>query len=42
MVGGGVSGGIQRIDKMGSFSLSGGFTPCPHLRPSSGRQHTVV
>ena len=21
---------------------SGGFTPCRHLRPSSGREHTVV
>ena len=25
-----------------SFSLSGGFTPCRHLRPSSGREHTIV
>ena len=24
------------------FSLSGGFTPCRHLRPSSGREHTIV
>ena len=24
------------------FSLSGGFTPCQHLRPSSGREHTIV
>ena len=23
-------------------SLSGGFTPCRHLRPSSGRENTVV
>ena len=22
--------------------LSGGFTPCRHLRPSSGREHTIV
>ena len=22
--------------------LSGGFTPCWHLRPSSGREHTIV
>ena len=22
--------------------LSGGFTPCRHLRPSSGREHTMV
>ena len=22
--------------------LSGGFTPCQHLRPSSGREHTIV
>ena len=21
---------------------SGGFTPCRHLRPSSGREHTIV
>ena len=25
-----------------SLSLSGGFTPCRHLRPSSGREHTIV
>ena len=25
-----------------SFSLSGGFTPCWHLRPSSGQEHTVI
>ena len=25
-----------------SFGLSGGFTPCRHLRPSSGREHTIV
>ena len=25
-----------------SFSLSGGFTPCRHLRPSSGREQTIV
>ena len=24
------------------FSLSGGFTPSRHLRPSSGREHTIV
>ena len=24
------------------FSLSGSFTPCRHLRPSSGREHTIV
>ena len=24
------------------LSLSGGFTPCRHLRPSSGREHVVV
>ena len=24
------------------FDLSGGFTPCRHLRPSSGREHTIV
>ena len=24
-----------------SLSLSGGFTPCRHLKPSSGREHTV-
>ena len=24
------------------FGLSGGFTPCRHLRPSSGREHTIV
>ena len=24
------------------LSLSGGFTPCRHLRPSSGREHTIV
>ena len=24
------------------FSLSRGFTPCQHLRPSSGREHTIV
>ena len=24
------------------LSLSGGFTPCWHLRPSSGGEHTVV
>ena len=24
------------------FSLSRGFTPCRHLRPSSGREHTIV
>ena len=24
------------------LSLSGDFTPCRHLRPSSGREHTVV
>ena len=23
------------------LSLSGGFTPCRHLRPSSGREHTT-
>ena len=22
--------------------LSGGVTPCRHLRPSSGREHTIV
>ena len=27
---------------MGSLSLSGGFTPCRHLRPSSGREDTVI
>ena len=26
----------------GILSLRGGFTPCRHLRPSSGREHTVV
>ena len=25
-----------------SLSLSGGFTPSRHLRPSSGREHTIV
>ena len=25
-----------------SLSLSGGFTPCRHLRPFSGREHTIV
>ena len=25
-----------------SLSLSGGFTPCRHLRPSSGRDQTIV
>ena len=24
------------------FGLNGGFTPCRHLRPSSGREHTIV
>ena len=24
------------------LSLSGGFTPCRHLRPSSGREHTIA
>ena len=24
------------------LSLSGGLTPCQHLRPSSGREHTIV
>ena len=24
------------------FSLSGGFMPCRHLRPSSGREHTIA
>ena len=24
------------------WSLSGGFTPCRHLRSSSGREHTIV
>ena len=24
-----------------SLRLSGGFTPCRHLRPSSGREHTI-
>ena len=24
------------------FSFSGGFTPCRHLRPSSGRERTIV
>ena len=26
----------------GVLSLSGGFTPCRHLRPSSGQEHTVI
>ena len=26
----------------GGVELSGGFTPCRHLRPSSGREHTIV
>ena len=25
-----------------NLSLSGGVTPCRHLRPSSGREHTIV
>ena len=25
-----------------SLSLSWGFTPCRHLKPSSGREHTIV
>ena len=29
--------GVQR-----SLSLSESFTPCRHLRPSSGREHTVI
>ena len=24
------------------LSLSGGFTPCRHLRPSSGPEHTTI
>ena len=26
----------------GEESLSGGVTPCRHLRPSSGREHTII
>ena len=28
--------------RAGWVGLSGGFTPCRHLRPSSGREHTIV
>ena len=45
----GVEGGLgpcspRKILKLRSDCLSGGFTSCRHLRPSSGREHyfTVV
>ena len=29
-------------EKWEILSLSGGWTPSQHLRPSSGREHTVI
>ena len=33
---------IRALHNNNSLSLSGGFTLCRYLRPSSGREHTVV
>ena len=36
-------GGACECPRVGVVGwLSGGFTPCRHLRPSSGREHTIV
>ena len=32
----------DNIHEIIGLSLSGGFMPCRHLRPSSGREHTIV
>ena len=39
---GGGGGRRRGQNHRNSLSLSGGFTPCRHLRPSSGREHTIV
>ena len=31
-----------KVEEEMRVELSGGFTPCRHLRPSSGREHTIV
>ena len=35
-------GALARANRTGSLILGGGFTPCRYLRPSSGREHTIV
>ena len=35
-------GGKRKKKQLIEVGLSGGFTPCRHLRPSSGREHTIV
>ena len=32
----------QGLKSLHGLSLSGGFTPCRHLRPSSEQEHTIV
>ena len=33
---------LKEAGETGWVGLSGGFTPCRHPRPSSGREHTFV